>query len=194
MRRVVAAAASLLVVVGCASGGPQPTPSPETPGQSSSSSNASAASSTPATPSEPASAPSVKGAWKKLDAKPLLTDAEIDAAPVPESLKSYLKETVLDVVTENRGQEGDAENCPVETRIIGYHPAGFAMVSVTGCGPEESVGVVAQEGDGWVPAVFTSPDAPACQELAEAGVPTGVPYLNGEPLHCNDNDGSVRAW
>lgn len=123
----------------------------------------------------------------------MLIDEEIDAVDVPTSLKTYLKETVLDVVTANEGEEG-ADDCPVETSVVGYHPAGFAVVSIVGCGPEESTGVVAQEGDGWVPAVLTAPDTPACQELADAGVPAQVPYLNGEGLRCEDNDGSVRFW
>ena len=182
---------AVLLLVGCAGGAPE---SPPTPDAAPSPGATSTASSAPSIPdASPVEAPSVEGNWRTLDATSMLIDEEIDAVDVPTSLKTYLNETVLDVVTANEGEEG-ADDCPVETSVVGYHPAGFAVVSIVGCGPEESTGVVAQEGDGWVPAVLTAPDTPACQELADAGVPAQVPYLNGEGLRCEDNDGSVRFW
>lgn len=190
MRRGALAGAALLLV-GCVGGGSE---SPAASHASASPSATSSASPSPASPdATPAEAPSVEGSWRTLNATSMLTDEEIDAIDVPASLKTYLKETVLDVVTANEGEEG-ADDCPVETSVVGYHPAGFAVVSIVGCGAEESTGVVAQEGDGWVPAVLTAPDIPACQELADAGVPAQAPYLNGESLRCEDNDGSVRFW
>ena len=182
---------AVLLLVGCAGGAPE---SPPTPDVAPSSGAPSVASSAPATPdATPVETPSVEGNWRTLDATSMLTDEEIDVVDVPASLKTSLKESVLDVVTANEGEEG-ADDCPVETSVVAYHPAGFAVVSIVGCGPEESTGVVAQEGDGWVPAVLTAPDVPACQELADAGVPARVPYLNGENLRCDDTDGSVRFW
>ncbi len=177
-----------MVLVGCTGG------EPSMPEVSASSAAPTVASSSAATADvTPAATPSVEGSWRTLDATAMLTNEEIDAVDVPASLKTYLKETVLDVVTANEGEEG-AENCPVETSVVGYHPAGFAVVSIIGCGPEESSGVVAQDGDGWVPAVLTAPDMPDCEELSDAGVPAQVPYLNGEGLRCEGNDGSVRFW
>ena len=199
--RLPVALMGLLLLVGCAGADstPAPTATPTSAGPVGTAATPGtepAASTLPsgaATHTAPAQAPTVQGAWVNTDAAGMITDAEIDAAQLPDTLKTYLKGAVLDVVTVNEDYE-EASDCPVEATVAGTHPAGFAVISVTGCGPEEFTGVVATQGDGWVPAVLTTPDIPACQELADAGVPGGAPYPLDQGLRCVDNDGSSRYW
>lgn len=190
----VAAAACLLLLVGCA-GDDAPSETPETTGSSVPSEEPTSAGeeSSPAEPAEPAEPPTVEGEWEELELEPMTSDDAIAAAPLPEALKQYLGDALLEEIIANEEWAEEFPDCPVEADVTAYHPAGFAVVGIAGCGPTGRFGIVASAGEQWEEAVMVGDDAPACSELAEAGVPADVPYVWDGGLRCDDPSG-FRYW
>ncbi|WP_296138597.1 hypothetical protein [uncultured Tessaracoccus sp.] len=192
MRRVLAGAA-LLALTAC--GGQPPEPAPSTPDEGAPPSSPGAApSATPSAsaPAAPATTPHVAGAWH--EGPGLLADQEaITAATLPAGLKTYLQDAVYEVVDLNSEYDEEFPDCPVEAEVGGVHDAGFAVVRVAGCGPEELTGVVADEDGTWEIVVETVPEDPECTELAEAGVPAGAPFPGDSGLRCVEGE-RTRYW
>lgn len=193
--RSTALAAALLLVAGCSAEAPSPSQAPSSsPAQPSSSAPAESPSpSESAQPSAPAVAPSVEGEWKTVEIGPMLSDGDVDGADLPDGLKAYLKEAILDQVLLEEEYADEFPDCPVEARVTALHPAGFAVATIAGCGPDAQMGVIKATGDEWDAAVLQGNETPACQELADEGVPAKVPVDWDEGFRCTDGDG-WRYW
>jgi hypothetical protein len=145
------------------------------------------------TPAPPAEAPSVEGEWAMLETGPLTSEEAIDAAALPDGLKAFLKEALLDEVIAAEEWAEEFPDCPVEARVTALHPAGFAVGSVLGCGPDGLMGIFAGTAEAWGAAVSALPEPPECEALAEAGVPAGVPVDWDEGFRCAEG-GGWRYW
>lgn len=188
-----------ILIAALALGGCSPAPEPAEPPSSASPLPAAAPSSlepvAPRTeaPSEPVEAPSVAGTWQELDTGALTSDELIDAAVLPEGLRVFLKDALLEEVLAGEEWAEEFPDCPVEARVTALHPAGFAVGSVLGCGPGGVMGLLGETDDGWTELASALVEPPECADLAEAGVPAGVPYPWDEGLSCLDG-GAWRYW
>lgn len=184
----------LVALAACSPSAPgEPEPDPTTtfasPGHDVGSAEGASESAEPETPAEP---PEVEGEWEEKDTGPMTSEEAIDAADLPAGLKAYLKEALLQGIDDNEEYADEFPNCPVEAQVTALHPAGFAVGSVLGCGPDGPMGVFAGRAGAWREVVRVH-DEPECSELAELGIPAGVPVTWDQGLRCGEG-GSVRYW
>ncbi len=146
-----------------------------------------------AEPAEPVEAPTVEGVWQEVETGAMTSDEAIDAAPLPDGLRAFLKDALLEEVLASEEWAEEFPDCPVEARVTAIHPAGFAVGSVLGCGPYGVMGVLGEADGGWVELASAILEPPECAVLAEAGVPAAVPYPWDEGLSCVEG-GAWRYW
>ena len=203
--RLLVPLAAALLLAGCA-GGDGPSDEPASPEEASSAAEEPTEDETPpeedATPDEaeepqepvePAEPPTVEGEWAELDLPPMTSNEDIGQAPLPQALKLYLEQALLDEIIYNEEFADEFPDCPVEASVTAYHPAGFAVVGIAGCGPTGQFGIVTSANEMWEPAAMVGEEPPTCQELADAGVPGDVPYAWDDGFRCSEGN-EYRYW